>query len=386
MGWRDITREAVLAAIAEYDRLGQDEFLSKYGFDRARSYLLIHDGKPYDSKAIVGVAHGFLPGERALSARDFSGGEATVGRLLRGLGFTVRVGELTVNTLVRLLTRLSVYYSDGLPALYQPITLLWAISRAGRGEPRLVSWNETEREISALVACYGRPAETARVYYPIAALHNADLWELDADAAEVPDAHGSSVPQRWFDEHQPRSGLIAPVYALVRDSPEARAAAVRVLVEKYFVDAPHAALLSDLGLSASPAEMALSDLAAEYRRLCERADVFWTGREDTRAPRTSADPIRSRAARRAVILRSKGRCENPDCTGDIQDVTDSGDPILEIDHIHDLARGGADDPAQMIALCPNCHAIKTRGRTREQLREVLFAEARQRHEALLAGS
>jgi hypothetical protein len=38
--------------------------------------------------------------------------------------------------------------------------------------------------------------------------------------------------------------------------------------------APHAALLSELGLSASPAEMAFSDRAAECRRLCERADVF----------------------------------------------------------------------------------------------------------------
>jgi 5-methylcytosine-specific restriction enzyme A len=178
-GLRDITRSQVLAVTAEYDRLGQDEFLSKYGFDRAHSYLLIHDGKAYDSKAIVGVAHGFLPGERALSAGEFSGGEATVGQLLRRLGFTVQVAELTTARLVRLLTRLNVYYSDGLPALYQPITLLWAISRAGRGEPQLISWDETEREISALVECYGRLGETARVYYPIAALHNADLWELD---------------------------------------------------------------------------------------------------------------------------------------------------------------------------------------------------------------
>ena len=38
-----------------------------------------------------------------------------------------------------------------------------------------------------------------------------------------------------------------------------------------------------------------------------------------------------------------------------------GDPVLEVDHIHDLALGGPDDPAQMIALCPNCHAVKTRG-------------------------
>jgi 5-methylcytosine-specific restriction enzyme A len=92
-------------------------------------------------------------------------------------------------------------------------------------------------------------------------------------------------------------------------------------------------------------------------------------------PRTLADPIRSRAARRAVILRSKGRCENPDCSGDIEDVTDRGQPLLEVDHIQDLALGGEDNPAQMIVLCPNCHTIKTHGRTREQLHRRLFIVA-----------
>jgi 5-methylcytosine-specific restriction protein A len=386
MGLRDVTRAAVLDAIAEYDRLGRDEFLAKYGFDRARSYLLIHDGKPYDSKAIVGVAHGFLPGERALAARDFSGGEATVGRLLRGLGFTVQVGDLTTGGLVRLLTKLSVYRSDGLPALYQPITLLWAFARAGRGETRFVSWEETQRQVAALIKRHGRPGEGNRVYYPVAALHGAGLWELQTSSGAVPNAHGSSVPQRWFDEHQPRSGLVESVYELVRDSADTRAAAVRALTDTYFVGVDPAALLGELGLSGmqagSPAEAAFSARVAEYRRLCERADVFWTGRDSTRAERTTADPIRSAAARQAVLLRSEGRCENPGCTGDIHDLTDSGDPILEIDHIHDLALGGPDNPAQMIALCPNCHAIKTRGHTRDQLREVLLTIAKQRHQRL----
>ena len=388
MGLRDITRTAVLAAIAEYDRLGQDEFLDKYGFDRARSYLLIHNGKAYDSKAIVGVAHGFLPEERALTARDFSGGEATVGRLLRGLGFTVQVGDMTVDRLFSLLTSLNVYRSGGLPALYQPITLLWAFARAGSGAPRLVSWEETQRQIAALIKHYGRPGEGDRVYYPVAALYGAGLWELDTGAGTVPNAHGSSIPQRWFDEHRPQSGLVTPVYELVRDSAEAQAAAVRALKETYFVDANPAALLDELGLgglrTGSPAEAAFSARAAEYRRLCDRVDMFWAGRDSTRASRMSADPVRSAEARQAVLLRSEGRCENPGCTGDIHDLTDGGDPILEIDHIHDLALGGPDDPAQMIALCPNCHAIKTRGRTRKELRALLMATARRRHETLVA--
>ncbi|MGY5106804.1 HNH endonuclease, partial [Streptomyces sp. 900105245] len=61
----------------------------------------------------------------------------------------------------------------------------------------------------------------------------------------------------------------------------------------------------------------------------------------------------------------------------------SGDPILEVDHIHDLALDGPDHPANMIALCPNCHAIKTRGARGEQLREVFRAAARAHHAAAM---
>jgi len=389
MALRGITREAVLASIGEYDRLGQDEFLGKYGYDRARSYLLIHDGKAYDSKAIVGVAHGFLAGERALAAREFSGGEATVGRLLRSLGFTVEVGETTAASLVSLLIKLDVYRSDGLPALYQPITLLWAISRANRREPRMVSWEETVTSVGDLMGRYGRPRERPNLHYPVAALCGAGLWQLDAGLDAVPNAHGSSVPQRWFDEHKPHGGLVTAVYELVRDSAEARAAAVRALVDSYFIGADSAALLVELGLSESAvsvAEMTFSARVAEYKRLCDKADVFWAGRTSTRAERTSADPIRAAAAKQAVLLRSEGRCENPGCSGDVRDVTDKGEPILEVDHIHDLAKGGLDNPVQMIALCPNCHEIKTRGSKREQLRGELFIVAKRRHDTLMVGT
>ena len=387
MALKDITRQAVLAAIAEYDRVGQPAFLSRYGFDPARLYTLVYDGRSYDSKAIVGAAHGFLPGEKPLAARHFSGGEATVGRLLRRLGFTVQVGdELTADRLEGLLTKLQVYRSDGLPALYQPITLLWAFARARRGDPRLLSWQETQRQVKALFQRNGRSWEGDRVLYPIAALHRAGLWELDADPEQVPSAHGSSVPQRWFDDNQPNGGLVAPVNDLVRESPKALAAAVKALVKTYFVDADPTSLLNELSLSEltglSPLEMAFEARAAEYQRLCTGADVFWQDRDNRQAARTSSVPVRSDDARRAVLLRSEGRCENPTCTGDIHDVTDSGAPILEVDHIHDLALGGDDNPAQMIALCPNCHQIKTRGSTREQLGTVLFATAKLRHERL----
>ncbi|RAY10732.1 hypothetical protein DPM19_33575 [Actinomadura craniellae] len=83
-----ITREAILQAIAECDRLGRDEFLERYGFERARRYVLIHDGSHYDSKAITGVAYRYVAGN-PLKASEFSGGRQTVQKLLTGLGFEV---------------------------------------------------------------------------------------------------------------------------------------------------------------------------------------------------------------------------------------------------------------------------------------------------------
>jgi hypothetical protein len=88
---KDLTDvSAVQAAIDEYDRLGRVPFLHKYGFGRAQDYFLIANGRRYDSKAIVGAAYGYqFPQEGPLSHGKFSGGEATVRRLLERLGFTV---------------------------------------------------------------------------------------------------------------------------------------------------------------------------------------------------------------------------------------------------------------------------------------------------------
>lgn len=96
--------------------------------------------------------------------------------------------------------------------------------------------------------------------------------------------------------------------------------------------------------------------------------------------------LRSPAAREAVILRSDGRCESPSCLGHPLERTDADAPILEVDHVSGLARTGQDTPEAMIALCPNCHALKTRGRNRGQLQEELLAVARSRHRTFLQGS
>lgn len=89
-------RDAVIAALAEFDSLGQTAFLKKYGFSKSREYQIFDPvtGKLYDSKAIVGAAYGYaFPEQGPLSAAYFSGGEATVQKVLQNLGFEVRQGR-----------------------------------------------------------------------------------------------------------------------------------------------------------------------------------------------------------------------------------------------------------------------------------------------------
>lgn len=88
MALSDITAAAVQMAVTEYDLLGQDKFLTKYGFKKARSYLLQHDGREYDSKAVLGAAHGLLPGNTPLTSDMFSGGKDAAAGELRRLGST----------------------------------------------------------------------------------------------------------------------------------------------------------------------------------------------------------------------------------------------------------------------------------------------------------
>ena len=91
MAFKDIgDPTAVTRAVDEFDAIGRGQFLKKYGFGPARRYFLLRDGRRYDSKAIVGAAHGYEHG-RPLSSADFSGGEATVMTLLESLGFEVVV-------------------------------------------------------------------------------------------------------------------------------------------------------------------------------------------------------------------------------------------------------------------------------------------------------
>jgi hypothetical protein len=86
--WTPVTRDHVLRAIREYDRLGPEAFFSAHGFAPTTTYDLVFDGGSYPPKAILGTAYEFATGQR-LASGDFEGGKSGAVKVLGTLGFDV---------------------------------------------------------------------------------------------------------------------------------------------------------------------------------------------------------------------------------------------------------------------------------------------------------
>ena len=78
---------------------GRHAFLARYGFGPAKEWVLVHGGKRYDSKAIVGAAHGFQhpsssgPSSRGTSLAACTPRSRSSGRSASRLGHSKPAGQ-----------------------------------------------------------------------------------------------------------------------------------------------------------------------------------------------------------------------------------------------------------------------------------------------------
>ena len=89
VAWDQVTRDDVLRAMQEYDRLGPERFFSEHGFARTTTYELVGDDRRYPPKAILGTAYEFATGQH-LASGDFEGGKTGAVKVLGKLGFTIQ--------------------------------------------------------------------------------------------------------------------------------------------------------------------------------------------------------------------------------------------------------------------------------------------------------
>ena len=87
--WDPVTRDDVVRAIQEYDKLGPEAFFAAHGFAPTTTYDLVWEKRRYPPKAVLGTAYEFATGQR-LGSGDFEGGKSGAVAVLGKLGFTVQ--------------------------------------------------------------------------------------------------------------------------------------------------------------------------------------------------------------------------------------------------------------------------------------------------------
>ncbi len=354
------SREAVERSMAEFREIGRVAFLAKYGFGKSRKFLMEYDGEVYDSKAIAGAAFGYqYPSEGPLLPSEFSGGIAETVKVLTRLGFTfleAKRGPSVGNLFTDRKTISLLFGGEQQRGITRFRDEALALFSNGRGR-----YSDDE------------PTSERPFVYRGEAGKSKD--SLSQGNRMLLRAHTSGEAIRFW-RHQSDGGIRFMFWAVVVgfETAEASGAVLSSSVDVDWilmaVESPDgetwpAQVTEALAVAANRIDSNLAHVRApiDYQAACEMLEQKGNKKRSTeneQSQRSRNRYERRHVARRAVLART-GTCESNACTGMPPDIDSLGAPILEVDHVVPLHRGGADHPMNMIAVCPNCHSAKTRG-------------------------
>ena len=231
--------------------------------------------------------------------------------------------------------------SNGRPKRHQPLTLLWALGRAAHRAERLVPWNATRAEISALIREFGLEGDRPTPEYPVLKLTHFGLWTLP-DHPDPPRPSGSP-PLAWMSRNQPISGLREWVYHLVTEDQAVRSQATAYLLSTYFQDVDQNALLIRVGLG-------------------DINDEPLPPPDDARTPERRPTTIKRIVRDSALSLLIKTLHDHTCQICGVRLLLPNG-PYAEGAHIRPLGHphDGHDVAGNLLCLCPNDHVLFDQG-------------------------
>lgn len=87
---------------------------------------------------------------------------------------------------------------------------------------------------------------------------------------------------------------------------------------------------------------------------------------------------RSEIVKQFALREADGICQG--CEKEAPFLDGDGEPFLEVHHLHRRSDGGADDPENVIALCPNCHRRVHHGKAGSEFNQDLIEKAERRNQ------
>ena len=133
-------------------------------------------------------------------------------------------------------------------APHKPLLLLLALGRIGKGQPRLISYEEVDESLRHLLREFGPPRRSLHPEYPFWRLQNDGLWRVEANRTMRPRTGKADPPRSELLQAAAQGGFPEELYrALARDPGLVQELAAGLL-QQHFPETLWAEILQSVGL------------------------------------------------------------------------------------------------------------------------------------------
>jgi len=223
------------------------------------------------------------------------------------------------------LSKITVWKRDGQRAPHKPLLALYALGRYSRGEGRLISYAEVDRDLRELLVEFGPQRQSYHPEYPFWRLRNDGVWEVSNAENLGLRKSSSDAKKSELLKHDVHGGFKKEIYDKVVRDKGFLAQIAQDLLEANFPSTIHEDILQAVGL----------DLDMETATTTKRSPLF-----------------------RENVLRAYEYCCAV-CGFNVR--VGNALVALEAAHIKWFQAGGPDKEVNGVALCTMHHKLFDRG-------------------------
>lgn len=146
------------------------------------------------------------------------------------------------------ISRLNVWKRGDQRAPHKPLLLLYALGRCLRGEDRLISYKDVDRDLGKLLLEFGPPRKSCHPEYPFWRLQSDGLWEIPGAENLQKRKSNSDVPKSILFQNHVHGGFKEKIYQFFVRDKQFLAEMVSQILNAGFPPSIHEDILQAVGI------------------------------------------------------------------------------------------------------------------------------------------
>ena len=143
---------------------------------------------------------------------------------------------------------ITVWQRGGERAPHKPLLAIYAIARLLRGERRMISYAEIDRELGKLLMEFGPRRQSYHPEYPFWRLQNDGLWEVSPSEGLTARRSNTDAKKRELLEHNVHGGFLPEICDRLAQDKQLAREIVQDLLNANFPESIHQDILDAIGI------------------------------------------------------------------------------------------------------------------------------------------